>query len=297
MSIHRIGIDLGGTKIEGAFLSPGGEILLRKRIPSPARTGYGPVVREVGDLARSLISRLPAGTPHTLGCAIPGSMDLETGLVRNANSTCLIGRPLARDLEQAAGHPLAVRNDADCFTMAEARDGAGQGFETVFGVIMGTGCGGGIAVNGRVDEGPNRIRGEWGHVSLDPAGERCWCGSLGCVETMISGTGVQSRFARETGRDLDMRAIMDLARQGDEECARTFDRFLHDFGRALGGLVSILDPDCVVLGGGLSNIDELYEEGAARMRSWAFHDDLPTPVLKNELGDSAGVIGAAWIGI
>lgn len=296
MNPYRIGIDLGGTKIEALLLGPKGEELFRRRVPSPADVGYGAVVSAVGELAREAADKVPNGKHRTVGIGIPGSVDPVTGLVRNANSTCLIGKPLQKDLESGLGRPVALRNDADCFTMAECRMGAGRGYGLVFGVIMGTGCGGGICIDGEVREGPHRIAGEWGHISVDPAGAPCYCGNRGCVETKISGSGVERAFLAEHGEALSMEEIVRLARQGEPRCAAAFDRFLDDFGRCLGGLISILDPDAVVIGGGLSNIDELYTVGVERVRRYAFHDALRTPILRNLLGDSAGVIGAAWIG-
>jgi fructokinase len=247
-------------------------------------------------MAGEAAARLRPAAPYTVGIGIPGSLDAVTGLVRNANSTCLIGRPFKADLERLLGNPVRVRNDADCFTLAECRTGAGQGFGLVFGVIMGTGCGGGICMDGVVREGPHRIAGEWGHYSVDPHGAECYCGNRGCVETLISGSGVESAFFRDSGRQLGMDGIVAGAREGDAHCRKALERFLDDFGRCLGGVISILDPDAVVLGGGLSNIDELYEAGIERVRHYAFHDRLATPILKNRLGDSAGVFGAAWIG-
>ncbi len=239
---------------------------------------------------------LQPDAPYTVGIGIPGSLDPMTGLVRNANSTCLIGHPLQGDLERLLGHSVSVRNDADCFTLAECRAGAGKGYGLVFGVIMGTGCGGGICINGEVREGPHRIAGEWGHFSVDPNGVECYCGNRGCVETLISGSGVESAFFREFGERLGMDEIVTRARSGEPCCRKTFGRFLDSFGRCLGGLISVLDPDAVIIGGGLSKIDELYSEGVERVRRYAFHERITTPILKNALGDSAGVFGASWIG-
>ncbi|WP_298436070.1 ROK family protein [Geobacter sp.] len=292
----RIGIDLGGTKIESVLLAPDGAELSRRRVPSAAGEGYGAVVSALHTLVIAAAAELPAGAAYTVGVGIPGSVDAVTGLVRNANSTCLIGNPLQHDLETLLGRPVGVRNDADCFTMAECRMGAGRGYGLVFGVIMGTGCGGGLCIDGTVREGPHRIAGEWGHLSVDPAGAPCYCGNRGCVETKISGSGVERAFREAYGDPLAMAEIVAGARSGEPRCAAVFERFLDDFGRALGGLISILDPDAVVLGGGLSNIDELYARGVERVRHHAFHDDLRTPILRNLLGDSAGVLGAAWIG-
>lgn len=295
-SCYRIGIDLGGTKTEAVLLDPLDAVVLRERRPTPLREGYEAVVESVASLVRDAARPVPPGAYHSVGIGIPGSLDAATGLVRNANSVCLIGRPLASDLERLLSRPVAVGNDADCFTLAECRQGAGAGYGLVFGVIMGTGCGGGICIDGYVRQGPHRICGEWGHCSVDPFGEPCYCGNRGCVETKISGSGVERAFLGRFGEPLSMDRIVAGARAGEPRCRAAFDTFLDDFGRCLAGVVSILDPDAVVLGGGLSNIDELYGEGVERVRRYAFHDDLRTPVLKNRLGDSAGVFGAAWIG-
>jgi fructokinase len=293
---HAIGIDLGGTKTESLLLSPEGTVLLRRRRPTPLAEGYEAMLSVVAGMVREAAALLPSQAAFSIGIGIPGSIDPVSGLVRNANSTCLIGRPLQEDLTLMLGRPVRVRNDADCFTLAESLAGAGQGFGLVFGVIMGTGCGGGICIDGVVREGPHRIAGEWGHFSVDPGGIECYCGSRGCIETLISGSGVEERHFRETGRRISMDRIVTEARSGEPCCSRLFERFLDDFGRCLGGLISILDPDAVVLGGGLSNIYELYTIGIERVSQYAFHDDLRTPVLRNRLGDSAGVFGAAWIG-
>jgi fructokinase len=291
-----IGIDLGGTKTESVLLAPDGTVLWRQRRPTPRGDGYDAVLALVVEMIRESAARLPAGNPYTVGVGIPGPVDAVTDLVRNANSTCLIGHPLRSDIERLIGCPVQVRNDADCFTLAECHSGAGRGYGLVFGVIMGTGCGGGICIDGVVREGPHRIAGEWGHLSVDREGAQCYCGNRGCGETLISGSGVEAAFFREHGQRLSMNEIVAQARYGDKLSMRTFDRFLDDFGRCLGGLISILDPDAIVLGGGLSNIEELYTEGRERVKKYAFHDNMQTPILKNQLGDSAGVIGAAWIG-
>lgn len=296
-SAYRIGIDLGGTKIEALLLAPDETVLQRRRIPSPAAGGYDAVFVTLYRIITETAALVPAGSQYTIGIGIPGSLNPATGLVQNANSTCLIGHPLKHDLEQLLSCPAGIRNDADCFALAECRHGAGRGYGLVFGVIMGTGCGGGLCINGEVREGPHRIAGEWGHVSIDPAGASCYCGNRGCVETKLSGSGVERAFVKRYGRRLTMEQIVAGARRGDGECREAFDRFLDDFGRCLGGLISILDPDAVVLGGGLSGIDELYTFGVNRVQRYAFHGDLRTPILRNQLGDSAGVFGAAWIGV
>jgi fructokinase len=292
----RLGIDLGGTKTEALLLDAGGSVLFRERRATPLAEGYQAVLASVAGMVRDAAARVPAGSGYSVGVGIPGSVDALTGLVRNANSTCLIGMPFQLDLERMLARPVRVRNDADCFTLAECRQGAAVGYGVVFGVIMGTGCGGGIWLNGRVRQGPHRIGGEWGHMSVDPMGAACYCGNRGCVETKISGSGVEAAFRSRYGESLTMEQIVAGARAGEPRCVAAFQAFLDDFGRSLGGVISLLDPDAVVLGGGLSNIEELYGIGLERVRHYAFHDDLRTPLLKNKLGDSAGVFGAAWIG-
>ncbi len=303
--MYRIGIDLGGTKTESILLDPEGVTISRERVPTPpdgTPERYQAIIRTIAELVRATAAKIPNAGEFTLGMGIPGIIDGESGLVHNANTTCLIGFPLQADLERELNHPIAVQNDANCFTMAECRMGAGRGHNFVWGVIMGTGCGGGLYIggseNGGVRHGPHGISGEWGHMSLDPEGAQCWCGNRGCVETMISGSGVARDYEQRYGEKRRMADIVAAAREGkDERAVESFERFLRNFGRALGGLISALDPDAVVLGGGLSNIEELYSRGADYVREAAFHRNLRTPILKNELGDSAGVFGAAWIGV
>lgn len=294
---YRIGIDLGGTKTEAILLDHTGASLMRKRIPTPRERGYRAIVDQLCTMIDDAMAHVPVGQSCSVGIGIPGSIEAATGLVHNANTTCLIGKPLGDDLLQRLGRPVGIENDANCFTLAECLGGAGKGCGLVFGVIMGTGCGGGICCNGSILEGRNGIAGEWGHISIDPAGEECYCGNRGCVETKISGGGVEKIFFKRFGTALSMAQIAQGYRSGDTRCAEVFDAFLDDFGRALGGLVSILDPDAIILGGGLSHIDELYTLGAERVRRFAFHHGITTPILRNKLGDSAGVFGAARIGI
>jgi fructokinase len=296
-SPYRIGVDLGGTKTEVIVLDPEGREQLRERRPTPRAEGYAAILATIAALVETARASLPASAAWTLGMGIPGIIDQSTGLVINANTTELIDQPLGRDLSDQLKHAIAIENDANCFIMAEARQGAARGYDFAFGVIMGTGCGGGLYTGGGVRAGPHGIAGEWGHVSIDPAGLTCWCGNRGCIETKISGSGVERAHRERTGEALSMKEIILRARERPGEARRTFEIFLDDFGRALGGLISILDPDAIVLGGGLSNIDELYTIGLARVRQYAFHRALRTPVLRNQLGDSAGVFGAAWIGV
>jgi fructokinase len=298
---YHIGIDLGGTKIESVLLSPQGAIEKRKRLPTPQggspQDAYTTICKAVLNLIHETQSWAPPGCEATVGIGIPGTINAQTGLVQNANTTCLIGRPFQKDLEEGLGRNIGMENDANCFVLAEVRQGAARGHHLVFGVIMGTGCGGGLCIDGRLHRGRHLIAGEWGHFAVDPQGARCYCGNPGCVETKISGGGVEKSFLHKYGTALDMRRITEGYRQGDARCRSVFEQFLEDFGRCLGGLISILDPDAVVLGGGLSNIDELYTLGWERVRRYAFHQRIETPLLRHQLGDSAGVIGAAWIGV
>lgn len=297
---HHIGIDLGGTKIEAVLLAPDGAVEYRKRIPTPrhkdSKTEYEGILNATLTAIEDARSHLPEAPPYTIGVGIPGTINAKTNLVQNANTTSLAGRPFQKDLERLTGRPVGMENDANCFTIAEALQGAGKGFQMVFGIIMGTGCGGGLSIAGRLHRGRHQIAGEWGHFSVDPTGLMCFCGNRGCVETKISGAGVEKNYHRQFGTHLTMKQITQGYRDGDETCRTVFEQFLDDYGRCLGGLISSLDPDAVVLGGGLSNIEELYSLGLERVRAYAFHEHIETPILKNQLGDSAGVFGAAWIG-
>ena len=291
--MNKIGIDLGGTKIEGIVLdSPGNEIF-RKRINTPRHQGYRPILNTLISFMTEL--QEIGGSDSTFGMGIPGIID-ATGHVTNANTTELIGHPLKDDLQYALGKSVIIENDANCFTLAESVAGAGKDYEFVFGVILGTGCGGGIAIHQQVRNGPHGIAGEWGHFAIDPGGEPCYCGNTGCIETKISGSGIEKLFYKKYNIKKTMKDILEGYRNHDPVCTETMHTFFDDYGRSLGGLISILDPDCVVIGGGLSNIKELYTEGYAKIKQYVFFNNLKTPVLKNKLGDSAGVIGAAWIG-
>jgi fructokinase len=298
MTEYKIGIDLGGTKTEAILFGPGTKELLRRRVPTPRQTNddHQAILATVTKLAEEVVDQIPEGSPYSLGVGIPGILDTSTGLVQNANTTCLIGHPFKAELEAHLKHPVGMQNDANCFTLAEALMGAGQGQAMVFGIIMGTGCGAGLSINGKVHSGFNGIAGEWGHFSIDPQGAECFCGNRGCIDTKISGSGVARSHEDRFGKRLTMEEIVDGYRSGNLECERTFMQFIDDFGRSLGGLISLLDPDAVVLGGGLSNVEELYTLGIEKVRRYAFHPGITTPILRNRLGDSAGVYGAAWIG-
>jgi fructokinase len=295
----RLGIDLGGTKTEIIALD-GSRELLRNRVPTP-KDAYDDVIRTLRDLVVAAETEL--GRRGTVGIAIPGTISRGTGLVKNANATRLIGHALDHDLAAALVRPVRVANDANCFTLSEASDGAGQGADVVFGVIVGTGCGGGVAVHGRVLDGAHGIAGEWGHNPLPrPTLEEvrfapeCYCGRAGCIETWISGTGLAADFARRTGRTLQGPDIAAAAASaGDTQARAVMEDFYDRFARSLASIVNVLDPDVIVLGGGLSNINALYTELPIRTERHAFTPEGPIRVVRNRHGDSSGVRGAAWL--
>lgn len=294
----RLGIDLGGTKTEIVALD-GSRPVLRERVATP-QSGYDEVIRCMRDLVLGAEKTL--GRTGSVGVAIPGSISRGTGLVKNANATRLIGHPLDRDLAAAIARPVRVANDANCFTLSEASDGAAEDADIVFGVIVGTGCGGGVSVGRRVLSGAHGIAGEWGHSPL-PAprpGEiatspRCYCGRSGCIEAWISGTGLAADFKRRSGRSLAGPEIAAAAASGDTEASATMEDFYDRFARSLATVVNLLDPDAIVIGGGLSNIDALYVELPARVERYAFTPEDCTRIVKNRHGDSSGVRGAAWL--
>ena len=281
----RIGIDLGGTKIEAIALE-GSRELARRRVPTP-RGDYEATVSAVASLIRQI-------GDGTVGIGIPGALSRVSGLVKNANSTWLIGRPLKRDLEQAIGREVRLENDANCFALSEAVDGAGAGAEVVFGVILGTGVGGGIVAHGKLLTGPNAIAGEWGHNPLPlPAPEdlplpACYCGRAGCIETYLSGPGLSADHLRLTGESLTAEQIV----LGREASLRRYEVRL---ARALASVINVLDPDVIVLGGGLSNVERLYTEVPRLWSKHVFSDHVATRLARNAHGDSSGVRGAAWL--
>jgi fructokinase len=292
----RIGIDLGGTKIEGIVLDAEGRELFRKRVETEQNRGYLHILARIKMLYDELAASIP-GKPHAFGIGTPGAISPRTGLLKNSNTVCLNGQPLRADLEKMLGRKIEIQNDANCFAMAEALYGTGKGKKLVFGVIMGTGCGGGIVYKGEVITGPQAIAGEWGHTSIDPKGPSCYCGQRGCVETFISGGGLEARYTEKFGEKKSLKQIVMDYRTGDPKMVEFMKAFFRNFGRALANVIDVLDPDIVVLGGGVSNIDELYTAGVAEVAKFVFSDSLETPIVKNQLGDSAGVIGAALIGI
>ncbi len=304
MSI-RLGIDLGGTKIEGIALDDQGNQLSRRRLPTPGGD-YDATVRSIRDLIKQISDESGAIQTAPVGVGIPGSLSTRTGLIKNANSTCLIGHPFDRDLEAALGRPVRLANDADCFAISEAVDGAGGNFNTVFGVILGTGVGSGIVSSGRLIQGKNAIAGEWGHNPLpwmqilddghdERPGPDCYCGKSGCIETFLSGPGLSRDHHLNHSVSIPATEIVQLAEKGDADCINTLAHYEHRLARALASVINILDPDVIVLGGGLSNIGRIYRHIPNLWQNWVFSDHVDTRLLKNIHGDSGGVRGAAWL--
>ena len=298
----RIGIDLGGTKTEIIVLDAGGGERLRRRVPTP-REDYNAILSLVATLVEDAERRcgLPAGSA-TVGIGTPGSLSRTTGLLRGSNSVCLNGMPVKRDLEARLGRTIELANDANCFALSEATDGAGRGAGVVFGVILGTGVGGGVVVNGRVIEGRNAIGGEWGHNPLpwpnddERPGARCFCGQHGCIETWLSGPGMaRDHLAHAPGDPATAEAIVARAGQRDAVCEATLDRYEERLARALAHVINIVDPDVIVLGGGLSNVDRWYKSVPRLWTRWIFSDGVDTTLLRHRHGDSSGVRGAAWL--
>jgi fructokinase len=293
----RIGIDLGGSKIEAIALD-GTTEQLRRRVPAP-RGDYEATIRAVAELVSGIEGDLRK--TGTVGVGIPGAISASTGVVKNANSTWLIGHPLDRDLERALGRPVRVANDANCFALSEATDGAGEGANIVFAVIIGTGTGGGIVVNGAVLEGRNRIAGEWGHNPLpwpqngERPGAACYCGRSGCIETFLSGRGLSAGYASLSGREVEAREVARLAERGDTPANQALEIYESRLARAIASIINVLDPDVIVLGGGLSNMSRLYRTVPALWKPFVFSDSVETLLVPARHGDSSGVRGAAWL--
>ncbi len=289
----EIGIDLGGTKTEGVLLDATGADIARQRRPTPQQQGYQAILETIASLVTDLEAH--SETRCSVGIAAPGALD-TTGRVKNSNTQCLIGQPLLQDLETLLSRPVRLENDANCFTLAEALDGAGKNAVSVFGVIMGTGVGGGIVVNGALLPGLQHIAGEWGHNCLEKNGPLCYCGQRGCIETFLSGPGFSADYQRLGGDPtLSPQEIVADAERQNATAQLAVENLLERFGKALASVINILDPHVVVLGGGLSNIDCLYTEGAQRVATHVFNDSLDTPIRRNQHGDSAGVRGAAHL--
>ncbi len=297
----RIGIDLGGTKIEGIVMGPRSQVLQRERVATP-RGDYAGALVAIAELVKALelgagVAGLPVGLGH------PGSLSPATGRLRNSNSTWMNDKPLKQDLEKALGRELRMANDANCFALSEARDGAGAGAACVFGVILGTGCGGGVVVNGEVLTGANGIGGEWGHNALpwprpewnETPGPRCWHGNHGCLETWISGPGLAADHQRVTGAALTAEQVVAGAQSGDERCAASLARYEDRLARALAAVINLIDPGVIVLGGGVSGIRRLYDNVPRLWDQWIFSDRIDTKLVPPAHGDTSGVRGAAWL--
>jgi fructokinase len=293
----RIGVDFGGSKIEAAALDADGRFLSRRRRPNPG--AYEAALAAVRDLVAE--AEAEAGVPATVGVGAPGSVSPQTGVVRNANAVWLNGRPFRDDLEAALGRPVRLANDANCLALSEAVDGAGAGAKTVFAVVLGTGCGGGLVREGRLIEGANGLAGEWGHLPLpwaepgESPGPQCWCGRRGCLETWVAGPALRRDHREASGRDLEPLQIADAARAGDLQAAAALARHASRLGRGLAMLCDIVDPDVFVFGGGLSNLAELYESLPDAIRPHVFADAWRARLAPARWGDSSGVRGAAWL--
>ena len=295
----RIGIDLGGTKIEGIMMDDSGGIVKRKRVTTPPRKEYEQILYTIGDLVTDLETSLGTGSEqrYRVGIGTPGSLSAANQTLKNSNTLSLNGKPVKLDLENLLQREIRVENDANCFALSEAMDGAAAGRNVVFGVILGTGVGGGIVIGRRLHQGPQHIAGEWGHNILIPNGRPCYCGRRGCVETYLSGPGLVAEWQHLSGRGTITTAEEIIAGTlcNDDLCQSAMDRYLDYFGRALSAVINILDPDAIVLGGGMSNLQDLYTEGVHRISKHVFNDEFTTPIVPNLHGDSSGVRGAAWL--
>jgi predicted NBD/HSP70 family sugar kinase len=301
MSENLWGIDLGGTKVEGAILQSAQDpqVLFRDRLPTESNLGYEHIIGQI----KKVVDKMEAFAgyrPAKLGIATPGTRDPGTGLMKNCNTTSLNGRPLKTDLEKALGLQVFMANDANCFALAEANMGIVKekipNAKVVFGVIMGTGVGGGVVVDGKVINGLHGIGGEWGHNFLDATGDSCYCGKTGCVEQVLSGPALQRFYESLSGEKKTMKEIYEAYKAGsDPHATKTIERLIHFFGMALSVVINIIDPDAIVIGGGVGNIDLIYTEGPKSIVKHIFNNKVETPILKPKLGDSAGVFGAAYL--
>lgn len=295
-----MGIDLGGTKIEIALVDAVQGVIYKDRVPTP-QNSYNAILDAISALVDKTVSQQKIERPTSIGIGIPGCLDTATQLVRGSNTVVMNGKPLQVDLQQRLGLQIHLQNDANCLAVSEAVDGAAKGCPVVFAVILGTGCGGGIAINGKAWTGKNAIAGEWGHNPLPwPSAEEiqiapCWCGQVGCQETWISGTAFALDHARHTGERIKGEQIIAKMRAGDLAAQESFDRYVNRLARALASVMNVLDPDAIVLGGGMSNVDEIYQTLPSEIIRYTFTKPIATPVLKAMHGDSSGVRGAAWL--
>ena len=286
--MNKIGIDIGGTKIEGILLDETYNVIKKIRIPTQQEKGYDSIIKSIISLIEELKQLVK--TDFTVGVSTPGAISKKTGLIKNSNTQCIIGKPLQEDLVKGLNHEIKIENDANCFALAEATLGIAKNYDVVFGVIMGTGVGGGIIVNGNIHRGRTNIAGEWGHHKLKQNGNKCYCGKNGCVETYLSGPALERRWSELTGKKDSLESII---KNLDNSIAKQWkSEFLENFGSSLANVIDILDPDAIVLGGGVSNVSFLYDEGRNAVYEKVFSDLVDTPILQNKLGDSAGVFGA-----
>ena len=289
---NKLGIDLGGTKIEAIAINDAFQVIERKRVATNRDEGYDAILKRIVDLANELMKAGNINGP--IGICTPGAIDFKTGTLKNSNTVCLIDKPLKSDLESALTLPILMENDANCFALAESILGAAKEYKLVFGVVLGTGCGGGVVVNKNIHRGPNHISGEWGHHVLYPNGRDCYCGNKGCTESYISGTALEKEWKELTN---EFKCVTDIIDNEDYlKHPEWKENFINNFGAAMANVIDILDPDAIVLGGGLSKIDLLYSEGSDAIAKAIFSRNFVTPILKNKLGDSAGVFGAAMLG-
>jgi fructokinase len=295
--VFRLGIDLGGSKTEVVVLDGDLQVIFRKRVSTPAHE-YEAILTMIVDLVSEASTTL-GGRP-SVGIGTPGAISPGTGRLRNSNTRCLNGKPFQLDIERRLDCAVKLQNDANCFTLSEALNGAGKGFVTVFGVILGTGTGGGLVVNRQLLTGPNAIAGEWGHNPLPWVSETdestlCYCGKYGCIETYISGSGLANNFQKRTGVVLSSEQIVLAAQSGDKNCVAAMENYFDQLARSLAHVINIIDPDAVVLGGGMSNIKEIYRQVPDRLQSYVFSDSVVTPILPALHGDASGVFGAAML--
>ena len=289
--MNKIGIDLGGTKIEGVLVDETFETIERKRIPTNQDDGYDSILQSIKNLILELAQE--SDRKASIGICTPGALSTDSGLIKNSNTQCLIGHDLKNDLQHLLKQDISIENDANCFALAEARLGAGKDHNIVFGVIIGTGVGGGIIIDGKIHHGRTNIAGEWGHHCLHYQGNRCYCGNQGCVETYISGPALEKNWSQLSGLN---QSLPEIIQNTDNPKFDNWKKmFLNDFGLSLSNVIDVLDPDVIILGGGLSNIDFLYDEGKNNVYEKVFSDVVDTPIVKNELGDSAGVFGACLL--
>ena len=289
--MNRIGIDLGGTKIEGILTDENYKSITRKRIPTNQEEGYNSILESIKNLIQELVQE--SNDKVSIGVCTPGALSLSSGLIKNSNTQCLIGKDFQNDLKNILHYNVSIENDANCFALAEAKLGAGKNSNLVFGVIMGTGVGGGIIIDGKIHHGRTNVAGEWGHHCLHPEGNICYCGNKGCVETYISGPALEKKWSNLTNQN---QLLPEIIKRSDNPNFPNWKKsFLDDFGLSLANVIDILDPDVIVLGGGVSNIDFLYNEGKNSIYEKVFSDIVDTPITKNELRDSAGVFGACML--